>query len=117
VLTGQEAQDSSYNLELSAFYYPKSTGKLVNPKSSRHMSLLESPSDILTEAPNIQPRLSTGTIGVVQRMSIFYGDANDLGPLSSTYRTRSTRFGFHTSRVNTPTVVVGISQSLKRGYI
>jgi len=41
-VSGQLAQDSSYNLVLSGFHYPKSPVKLVNPKSSRHLGLLES---------------------------------------------------------------------------
>ena len=47
VLTSQEARDidSSYDLALSGFHYPNITVNLINPKSSCHLSLLESPPD------------------------------------------------------------------------
>ena len=65
--------------------------KLDKPKSSHYLSLLESPLD----------RHQILDHGYQSGLSIFHRNADDLGP---THRTRSTRFGFHTSQVNTLTV-------------
>jgi hypothetical protein len=80
-LSGQEAQGSSYNLVLSGFRYPKTTGNLVKPTFSRHLSLLESPPD----------RGTKYSITVISRDNRHF-----IGmPMTWVqHRTRFTRFGF-----------------------